>query len=162
MPDVSKYLIEKQIDELNMRDLTYDGVSLANGPDASAEQGILYGGLGQLVDGVRAANDQVLDGGDVLSHAMWVGWPQLTDAQSTVVKIVFQFESVQNFTLLQVNCLHSQQRGVSTFTSAQVWFSLDNLHWTVLPIHYDHRAKGMEPLVQGKPAFECAFRLNDW
>ncbi|XP_031467703.1 epithelial discoidin domain-containing receptor 1-like, partial [Phasianus colchicus] len=101
-----------------LNDSTYDGDSA--GP-------LLYGGLGQLADGVLGLDDFTRS----RERRLWpgydyVGWRRPPGPQPHV-ELEFEFEQLRMFRAMKVHCNNMRTRGVSIFTAVECSFkhSLD-------------------------------------
>ncbi|CAG2120321.1 unnamed protein product, partial [Medioppia subpectinata] len=109
----------------DLTDITYDGL-------IGTDSGHLSGGVGQLVDGIKG-----LDNYKINKAFEWIGWQ---NAGNQTVDIVFDFESVHNFTTTSVNCHNSFTRNVRVFSTAHIWFSIDGIKWSTVPIKYTYQS----------------------
>ncbi|XP_040550281.1 epithelial discoidin domain-containing receptor 1 isoform X2 [Gallus gallus] len=96
-----------------LNDSTYDGDSA--GP-------LLYGGLGQLADGVLGLDDFTRS----RERRLWpgydyVGWRRPPGPRPHV-ELEFEFEQLRTFRAMQVHCNNMHTRGVSIFTAAECRF----------------------------------------
>ncbi|CAG2170471.1 unnamed protein product, partial [Oppiella nova] len=107
----------------DLMDTTYDGLI--------TDGGHLSGGVGQLVDGIKG-----LDNYKINKAFEWIGWQNSNKS----VEIVFDFESVHNFTTTSINCHNSFTRDVRVFSSALIWFSIDGVKWSNVPIKYSYQS----------------------
>ncbi|XP_054158125.1 discoidin domain-containing receptor 2-like isoform X2 [Oppia nitens] len=109
----------------DLMDKTYDG--------HRSQSGQLNDGLGQLVDGIKGLDNYKINKG-----FEWIGWQKSINKDN--VEIVFDFPSVHNFTTTSINCHNSFSRDVRVFSSAQIWFSIDGIKWSTVPIKYTYQA----------------------
>ena len=107
----------------DLMDITYDGLI--------SDSGYLSAGLGQLVDGIKG-----LDNYKINKAFEWIGWQHTNQT----IEIVFDFETVHNFTTANVNCHNNFNREVRVFSSAFIWFSIDGIKWSNTPIKYTYQS----------------------
>uniref|UniRef100_A0A4W6G6C4 Discoidin domain-containing receptor 2 n=1 Tax=Lates calcarifer TaxID=8187 RepID=A0A4W6G6C4_LATCA len=98
----------------SLNDSTYDGVH---------ERRRLFGGLGQLTDGVIGLDDFLL----TRQYHVWPGYDYLgwrNDSLGTqgYVEMEFVFDRQRNFTSMKVHSNNMFARGVKIFSSVTCWF----------------------------------------
>jgi len=98
-------------------DDTYDG--------SRDESGLLMGGLGQLVDGLKGDDDYKVNKG-----FEWIGWRFNGHGQ---LSIVFEFADIRNFTMATFHCNNMYTKDMQVFQSAKIWFSLNGEQWAPVP-----------------------------
>lgn len=104
---------QKYGSDLDLVDLTYDGTF----------KDILYDGLGQLMDGEEGQANFRLD---PLDHSTkgskWIGWRN-DSFPGQPLSIVFKFDAVRNFSMVQIHCNNKFSKDVRVFRLANVYFS---------------------------------------
>ncbi|XP_032297585.1 epithelial discoidin domain-containing receptor 1-like [Coturnix japonica] len=124
-----------------LNDSTYDGDSA--GP-------LLYGGLGQLADGVVGLDDFTQS----RERRLWpgydyVGWRRPPGPQPHL-ELQFEFEHMRVFRAMQVHCNNMHTRGVSVFRSVQCRFkSSPDAPWD--PPESPHHPQGTSGDPRGDP-----------
>ncbi|KAM4662872.1 discoidin domain-containing receptor 2-like [Discoglossus pictus] len=112
-----------------LNDSTYDGF---------LEKRRLYGGLGQLTDGVLGLDDF----SQSLQYRVWpgydyVGWRN-ESASKGFVEIEFNFDRPRNFTSMKVHCNNMFSMGVKIFQKAECLFKSRLLaEWEPEPVYID-------------------------
>ncbi|KAG8447380.1 hypothetical protein GDO86_014739 [Hymenochirus boettgeri] len=96
-----------------LNDSTYDGF---------LENRRLFGGLGQLTDGVHGLDDF----GQSLEYRVWpgydyIGWKN-ESWQNGYIETEFQFDKPRNFTRMKVHCNNLFSKGVKIFQKAECQF----------------------------------------
>lgn len=99
---------------ISLNDSTYDGFH---------EQRKLFGGLGQLTDGVTGRDDFLV----TRQYNVWrgydyLGWKNDTPGTQGYVEMEFVFDCLRNFTSMKVHCNNMYTRGVKIFSSVSCWF----------------------------------------
>jgi len=108
---------EKRNAEIDLRDLTYDGV---------VKDGYLSGGLGQLVDGEEGQSNFRLDRRALgIKGYEWIGWRN-DSFSGGYVEILFRFNAVRNFTSMRIHCNNMFGKEVRVFRLARIEFSEAN------------------------------------
>lgn len=108
---------EKRNAEIDLRDLTYDGV---------IKDGYLSGGLGQLVDGEEGQSNFRLDRRALgIKGYEWIGWRN-DSSSAGFVEILFRFNAVRNFTSMRIHCNNMFGKEVRVFRLARIEFSEAN------------------------------------
>ncbi|XP_037031217.1 discoidin domain-containing receptor 2 isoform X2 [Bradysia coprophila] len=110
--------------EVDLSDQTYDGRD---------EGDQLVGGLGQLVDGQRGTDNFRSDIHGFGKGYEWVGWRNDTMGMAgKPVEMVFEFDSVRNFSamILHTNNMFSKD--------VQVFFSIGGQHFNGEPVHFSY------------------------
>ncbi|CAN0351273.1 unnamed protein product [Lampetra fluviatilis] len=97
----------------NLNDSTYDGFI------ASRQ---MYGGLGQLTDGVWGLDDFALSP----EHRVWPGYDYVGWSNGSLslpyLLMLFEFDEPRNFSAMKVHCNNMFQSGVQTFREARCFF----------------------------------------
>ncbi|XP_005730675.1 discoidin domain-containing receptor 2 isoform X2 [Pundamilia nyererei] len=95
----------------NLNDSTYDGVH---------ERGKLFGGLGQLTDGVIGQDDFTR----THEYSVWPGYDYLGWKNDSLeyVEMEFVFDRQRNFTSMKVHSNNMFSRDVKIFSSVSCWF----------------------------------------
>uniref|UniRef100_A0A8C2KPF9 receptor protein-tyrosine kinase n=1 Tax=Cyprinus carpio TaxID=7962 RepID=A0A8C2KPF9_CYPCA len=140
--------------------------------DGSKEEGVMFGGLGQLCDGVLGGNDfmeskelRVWPGYD------YVGWNQETLGQPTV-DIEFHFEKTRVFHTMQVHSNHRHTQHVRVFNEVVCEFKASLLSpWAEpalslqVPLSdlHDPSSRTISLPLRGQPAqiLRCRFSFSD-
>lgn len=116
-------------DELAFLDFTYDGI---------IKEDHLYNGIGQLMDGEEG---QANFRSDLQARGIkgyeWVGWKTENPDDNIPVQIVFKFDDVRNFTLLNIHANNFYDKDVSVFSMAHVYFSVSGIYYQ--PNYIDHK-----------------------
>lgn len=100
---------------VDLSDKTYDG-----GRDDST----LHDGLGQLTDGVEGRDNFKAEYSTSLGQGYeWVGWRN-DSPHSNPLEMVFEFDSVRNFSEAYFHCNNQHTKDVSLFSLAKFWFSV--------------------------------------
>ncbi|XP_043967825.1 discoidin domain-containing receptor 2-like isoform X2 [Gambusia affinis] len=99
---------------ISLNDSTYDGVH---------EKRKLFGGLGQLTDGVTGRDDFLA----IRQYNVWqgydyLGWRNDTPGTQGYVEMEFVFDRLRNFTSMKVHSNNMYSRGVKIFSSVSCWF----------------------------------------
>jgi discoidin domain receptor family protein 2 len=121
----------------DLTDITYDGVI--------SDSGYLLGGVGQLVDGVKGHDNYKINKG-----FEWVGWRKTNET----LDIVFEFQNLRNFTTTTINCQNSFTKEVRVFSSAMIWFSIDNIKWSNIPIKFSYQSDNTLERPRGLKSFD--------
>ncbi|XP_055850149.1 discoidin domain-containing receptor 2-like isoform X2 [Episyrphus balteatus] len=116
--------------EIDLSDKTYDG----------HEEGDRFvDGLGQLVDGQKGKDNFRTDIHGFGKGYEWVGWrndtPGLLDKH---VEIVFEFDSVRNFSAIVLHTNNMFSKDVQVFVHAKVFFSIGGRHFTGEPVQFSY------------------------
>ena len=107
----------------NLADATYDGL-ISSSHHLSA-------GLGQLVDGIKGHENYKTS-----KKYGWIGWQNTNQSH---VDVVFDFGNVHKFTTTAINCHNVFTREVRVFSSVLIWFSIDGIKWSNVPIKYTYQ-----------------------
>ncbi|XP_022711701.1 discoidin domain-containing receptor 2-like isoform X2 [Varroa jacobsoni] len=100
---------------VDLSDKTYDG-----GRDDST----LHDGLGQLTDGIEGGDNFKAEYSSSLGQGYeWVGWRN-DSPHSNPLEMVFEFDSIRNFSEAYFYCNNQHTKDVSLFSSAKFWFSI--------------------------------------
>jgi hypothetical protein len=102
-------------------DDSYDG--------SRSNSGILYGGLGQLFDGIKGHENSKINGG-----FEWIGWKAGNDS----IDIEFIFPSYRNLTSATFHVHNLFRKSVEVFSSARVFFSFDGQTWSHSPLEFEY------------------------
>uniref|UniRef100_A0A8C2ELN2 receptor protein-tyrosine kinase n=1 Tax=Cyprinus carpio TaxID=7962 RepID=A0A8C2ELN2_CYPCA len=140
--------------------------------DGSKEAGVMFGGLGQLCDGVLGGNDfmeskelRVWPGYD------YVGWNRETLGKPTV-DIEFHFEKTRVFHTMQVHSNHRHTQDVRVFNEVVCEFKASLLSpWAEPPLRlevplsdlHDPSSRTISLPLRGQPAqiLRCRFSFSD-
>ena len=108
-------------DELAFLDFTYDGI---------IKEDHLYNGIGQLMDGEEG---QANFRSDLQARGIkgyeWVGWKTEKSEENTPVEIIFKFDTVRNFTLLNIHSNNFFDKDVRIFRMAHIYFSVSGIYY---------------------------------
>ncbi|XP_031776700.1 discoidin domain-containing receptor 2 isoform X2 [Nasonia vitripennis] len=117
--------------ELDLTDRTYDGVE---------EDGLLSGGLGQLADGQKGADNFFrLDVNGNGKGYEWVGWRNDTpNMLGQPVEITFEFDYGRNFTAMHLHTSNFFTKDVQVFSHAKVYFSSTSSLFNGEPVHFSY------------------------
>ncbi|XP_039286881.1 discoidin domain-containing receptor tyrosine kinase B [Nilaparvata lugens] len=96
----------------DLADLSYDG---------DAKQGLLFGGLGRLVDGAYGGDNFKLDIGYGKGNG-WVGWRRNFSPKG-YIELVFEFDTVRNFSAVNLFTNNYFSKGAQVFAKARIQFS---------------------------------------
>ncbi|XP_076066528.1 discoidin domain-containing receptor 2-like isoform X2 [Oratosquilla oratoria] len=107
--------------EVDLTDLSYDGTTT---------EGQLFGGIGQLHNGVVGDHNFRSDNGFGKGYE-WVGWKN--DSEKPV-EIAFEFENVRNFSQMVIFTNNMFSKDVQVFSSARVFFSVGGKYYNGLPL----------------------------
>ncbi|KAG1704468.1 Discoidin domain-containing receptor 2 [Nymphon striatum] len=105
---------EERSKELDFRDKTHDG---------ETKEGIQHGGLGQLTDGQTAVKIQGVNSTSQIKGFEWVGWKNDSDSAKPV-ELVFEFESVRNFSSTTIYCNNKFTKDTQVFSTVFITFSI--------------------------------------
>jgi len=126
--------------ELVLFDFAYDG---------EEKNGFLSGGLGQLVDGDEGFHNFRLDNQNIGKKGYeWVGWRN--DSSTEPVSMIFEFDTIRNFSSVQVFCNNMYSKSVRQFSMAKLYFSLDGETFrdrVSLPVLKDSLMEYARPIV---------------
>ncbi|XP_042876703.1 discoidin domain-containing receptor 2-like isoform X7 [Penaeus japonicus] len=111
--------------EVDLLDLSYDGTTT---------EGLLYGGLGQLHDGITGDHNFRTDIGHGKGYE-WVGWKN--DTQNPL-EIICEFDVVRNFTAMHIYANNMYTKDVQVFSRARVLFSVGGRYFGSRPIEYNY------------------------
>ncbi|XP_068425594.1 epithelial discoidin domain-containing receptor 1 isoform X1 [Clinocottus analis] len=145
-----------------LNDTTYDG---------STEQGMQFGGLGQLCDGVLGGDDFI----QTKELRVWPGYDYLGWSREALgqgsVDIEFHFEKLRVFHNMQVHSNNRHTQGVRVFSKVECLFKPDILqpwsHGLTLPVPLeDLKDPSSRPIslpLGGRPAqiLRCKFYFAD-
>uniref|UniRef100_A0A3Q4MTN5 receptor protein-tyrosine kinase n=1 Tax=Neolamprologus brichardi TaxID=32507 RepID=A0A3Q4MTN5_NEOBR len=108
----------------NLNDSTYDGVH---------ERGKLFGGLGQLTDGVIGQDDFTR----THEYSVWPGYDYLGWKNDSLehVEMEFVFDRQRNFTSMKVHSNNMFSRDVKIFSSVSCWFK-PHFVWEAEPVEF--------------------------
>uniref|UniRef100_A0A3B5MNC3 receptor protein-tyrosine kinase n=1 Tax=Xiphophorus couchianus TaxID=32473 RepID=A0A3B5MNC3_9TELE len=114
---------------ISLNDSTYDGVH-------EKRSGKLFGGLGQLTDGVTGRDDFLA----IRQYNVWqgydyLGWRNDTPGTQGYVEMEFVFDRLRNFTSMKVHSNNMYSRGVKIFSSVSCWFK-PSLSWEPEPVSF--------------------------
>lgn len=94
-------------------------------------------GLGQLTDGRVGPEDFKFQFYDKDNSQGWVGWKNDT-RESNIIEIVFEFDTVREFTALHIYCNNQFTKDVQVFAKANVSFSVGGKYYKGAPITFDY------------------------
>ncbi|XP_055709689.1 discoidin domain-containing receptor 2 [Phlebotomus papatasi] len=117
--------------EVDLSDQTYDG---------REEGDRLVGGLGQLVDGQKGNDNFRTDIHGFGKGYEWVGWRNDTfgGGAGKPVEMVFEFDTVRNFTSMLLHTNNMFSKDVQVFVRASVFFSVGGQHFSGQPVQYSY------------------------
>ncbi|KAK0063350.1 discoidin domain-containing receptor 2 [Biomphalaria pfeifferi] len=106
--------------EVDFYDYTYDG---------GRENDYLSNGLGQLTDGALGETNFRLDPKKTgIKGYEWVGWKD--DTLSKIpISIIFKFDSVRNFSQVDIHTNNHFTRDVRVFRSAEIFYSIGGKYY---------------------------------
>ncbi|KAF5296725.1 hypothetical protein FQA39_LY12425 [Lamprigera yunnana] len=116
--------------ELDLSDRTYDG---------REENGYLFHGLGQLVDGQKGQDNFRLDFSGIGKGYEWVGWRN--DTLGWVghpLEILFKFDKVRNFSAVNLHTNNLFTKDVQVFSHAKAYFSMGVNIFNGEPVHFSY------------------------
>ncbi|XP_043947525.1 uncharacterized protein LOC108024892 isoform X2 [Drosophila biarmipes] len=116
--------------EVDLSDKTYDG----------NEQGDRYvDGLGQLVDGQKGKDNFRTDIHGFGKGYEWVGWRNDTPGLlGNPVEIVFEFDTVRNFSAIVIHTNNMFTKDVQVFMHAKVFFSVGGRYFSGEPVQFSY------------------------
>ncbi|EDW03009.1 GH10729 [Drosophila grimshawi] len=116
--------------EVDLSDKTYDG----------NEQGDRYvDGLGQLVDGQKGKDNFRTDIHGFGKGYEWIGWRNDTPGLlSKPVEIVFEFDTVRNFSAIVLHTNNMYTKDVQVFVHAKVFFSIGGRYFSGEPVQFSY------------------------
>ncbi|XP_017079537.2 LOW QUALITY PROTEIN: discoidin domain-containing receptor tyrosine kinase B [Drosophila eugracilis] len=114
--------------EIDLSDKTYDGY----------EEGDHYvNGLGQLVDGQRGKDNFRTDINGFGRGYEWIGWRNDT-LHGRPVDIIFEFETVRNFSAVVIHTNNMFSKDVQVFVHAKVFFSFGGREFSGEPVQFSY------------------------
>ncbi|KAH8335765.1 hypothetical protein KR074_001051 [Drosophila pseudoananassae] len=116
--------------EVDLSDKTYDG----------NEQGDRYvDGIGQLVDGQKGKDNFRTDIHGFGKGYEWIGWRNDTPGLvGKPVEIVFEFDSVRNFSAIVLHTNNMFTKDVQVFVHAKVFFSIGGRYFSGEPVQFSY------------------------
>ncbi|KAI8038185.1 hypothetical protein M5D96_008874 [Drosophila gunungcola] len=116
--------------EVDLSDKTYDG----------NEQGDRYvEGLGQLVDGQKGKDNFRTDIHGFGKGYEWIGWRNDTPGLlGKPVEIVFEFDTVRNFSAIVLHTNNMFTKDVQVFVHAKVFFSIGGRYFSGEPVQFSY------------------------
>ncbi|XP_026834385.1 uncharacterized protein LOC6543109 [Drosophila erecta] len=116
--------------EVDLSDKTYDG----------NEQGDRYvDGLGQLVDGQKGKDNFRTDIHGFGKGYEWIGWRNDTPGLlGKPVEIVFEFDTVRNFSAIVLHTNNMFTKDVQVFVHAKVFFSIGGRYFSGEPVQFSY------------------------
>uniref|UniRef100_A0A1A9W2L0 Discoidin domain-containing protein n=1 Tax=Glossina brevipalpis TaxID=37001 RepID=A0A1A9W2L0_9MUSC len=116
--------------EVDLSDKTYDGY----------EQGDRYvDGLGQLVDGQKGKDNFRTDIHGFGKGYEWIGWRNDTPGlMGMPVEIVFEFDTVRNFSAIILHTNNMFTKDVQVFVHAKVFFSIGGHRFSGEPVQFSY------------------------
>ncbi|KAK4877691.1 hypothetical protein RN001_010197 [Aquatica leii] len=116
--------------ELDLSDRTYDG---------REENGYLFHGLGQLVDGQKGQDNFRLDLSGHGKGYEWVGWRNDTPGWAGhPLEILFEFDKVRNFSAVHLHTNNLFTKDVQVFSHAKAYFSIGGNLFNGEPVHFSY------------------------
>ncbi|XP_055636349.1 discoidin domain-containing receptor 2 isoform X1 [Toxorhynchites rutilus septentrionalis] len=116
--------------EVDLSDRTFDG---------EEEGDRLIGGLGQLVDGQKGADNFRIDIHGFGKGYDWVGWRNDSlGFAGKPVEMVFEFDTVRNFSAMVLHTNNMFSKDVQVFLHAKVFFSIGGQHFSGEPVHFSY------------------------
>ncbi|BES99860.1 Discoidin domain-containing receptor [Nesidiocoris tenuis] len=116
--------------EPDLRDKSYDGLE---------EASWITTGLGQLTDGLRGHDDFTMDYYGHGPGYEWVAWKNDSlGGPGRPVELVFEFDSLRNFSAMHLHTNNFFSKGVQVFSSAKVYLSIGGKLFSGLPIEYQY------------------------
>ncbi|XP_071947776.1 discoidin domain-containing receptor 2-like isoform X2 [Antedon mediterranea] len=118
--------------EYNLEDKSYDGTKT---------NGYLRNGLGLLIDSMTGANDFRLSPSNFPAAFEWVGWENSTNPNPIVI---FQFETIRNFSEVQFHFNNFFSEGVSIPSHIRIHFGVDEGYYYTrdivenIPVDFEH------------------------
>ena len=114
--------------EVDLYDFTYDG---------DVRDNYLSGGLGQLTDREEGQSNFRLDHGSTGRKGFeWVGWKNET-ADTPPVDLLFEFNSVRNFSSVRFHTNNMFTKDVRVFRMAKLYFSIGGKYFLNQPVVYN-------------------------
>ncbi|CAM1292183.1 DDR2 (predicted) [Pycnogonum litorale] len=113
----------------DLRDLSYDGF---------LEDGYLFGGLGQLIDGRYGSDSYRLDSDSVDKGYDWVGWRNDSGRYRKPLQLIFEFDGVRNFSSVTIHVSNAFKYGVMIFSEVNIRFSIGGRYYNTNPITYNY------------------------
>ncbi|CAL4145492.1 unnamed protein product [Meganyctiphanes norvegica] len=112
-----------------LHDLIYDG---------SLEDGWLYGGLGQLIDGEIGHTNFRVDALGLDRGYEWVGWKN-DSFQGRPVEIIFEFDDIRIFSSIHIYTNNFFTKDTQVFSHAVISFSIGGEYFTAHPeVYYEY------------------------
>ncbi|EEC16624.1 discoidin domain receptor, putative, partial [Ixodes scapularis] len=120
---------ERRGTDVDLSDVTYDGMK---------DDSYLHGGLGQLTDGTAGSDNFKLDvsGYGKGGRYEWVGWRN-DSLHSQPLELVFEFDTVRNFSAAFLHCNNMHSRDVQLFRVARLSFSVGGKYYLGEPQHFN-------------------------
>ncbi|KAK3088243.1 hypothetical protein FSP39_016545 [Pinctada imbricata] len=111
----------RDAEDLAFLDFTYDGIIKDN---------YLSGGIGQLMDGEEGQTNFRMDlQGRGIKGYEWIGWKTDSLDEEKPVEILFKFDKVRNFTVLNIHSNNFNSKDVRVFSKALVYFSVGGIFY---------------------------------
>lgn len=101
--------------------------------DGGRDDSTLHDGLGQLTDGVEGGDNFKAEYSKYGKGYEWVGWRN-DSAHSNPLEMVFEFDTVRNFSAAYFYCNNQHTKDVSLFNSAKFWFSIGGQWYVEEPL----------------------------
>ena len=125
---------DKRGAEVDFFDFSYDGIK-----DQKTNFVYLLGGLGQLTDGEKGETNFRLDPQELgIKGYEWVGWKNDSLVDSGPVTITFKFDTIRNFSSVQLNCNNYFTKDVRVFRMAVVYYSIGGQYFKQMKDKYLH------------------------
>lgn len=118
---------ERRGTDVDLSDVTYDGMK---------DDSYLHGGLGQLTDGTAGNDNFKLDVSGYGRGYEWVGWRN-DSLHSQPLELVFEFDTVRNFSAAFLHCNNMHSRDVQLFRVARLSFSVGGKYYLGEPQHFN-------------------------
>ncbi|XP_012268369.3 discoidin domain-containing receptor 2-like [Athalia rosae] len=104
--------------------------------DGRRQHGVLFDGLGRLMDGEIGADDYRIDMG-YGKGTSWVAW--MSDSFPTnYVELVFEFDEIKVFHAVHLYANNYFSRDVQVFSKAKIWFSVGGQFYNGRPLSYSY------------------------
>ncbi|XP_063234140.1 discoidin domain-containing receptor 2-like [Bacillus rossius redtenbacheri] len=104
--------------------------------DGERRDGLLWGGLGMLVDGQVGGDNFRLDIGYGKGNG-WVAWKRASFPDN-YVEMIFEFDDVRNFSAVHVFTNNFFSRGVQVFSRAKILFSNGGQFYNGKPLSFSY------------------------
>ena len=120
---------ERRGNEVDLYDFTYDGEISKN---------YLSNGLGQLTDGIEGHSNFRQDSYGIGKKGyQWIGWKSDLREQPSI-NIIFEFDSIRNFTSARFHCNNMYSKDVRVFRRAVLYFGVTSGWFQEKPVVFDY------------------------